>query len=571
MPNLQTTLREHESGLIPTLAQLWGIKAKNLAPDKLLEVLREAMLNPQQAEKVWDMLNDAERGALLSVISQKNHTMPLTMFERLYGKINKMGQGAIEREQPHKNPTTVADGLFYRGFISTGFENAKSGAKPVVYVPSDMVEILPVHKTQYVGLESEPLPPQPEMVIRQLDTVEDEYLENVQQADTSIVDDMTSLLAYLRIQGAGVEDNVFLPVDVERVHPFMLRKGDIRMNFMLGVGVSASLITSQEGRAYPKRAELQKWLGLPRSQQLRELLTAWKSSTVYHDLWHVPGLYPDPDAGFPYDPLVGREAMVEFLRKLAPPQEWWSIDEFIQAIKEIEPDFQRPGGNYDSWYIRNDRSEYLHGFESWDAVEGSLLEFYIKGPLHWLGLMDIAEDAAKLTAYGRSFIGLIDWPTPPEPSDTVTIQADGMLHVSRKVSRVDRFQVARFSTWMESDEPYVYRLDGDSMQMAAAQGITTQHIASFLKRQNDDKPLPAMIAKLLDTWQTGATSEVTFERLLVLRTNSPEVMEKVYNEPALRRYLGARLGPMACVIRNGQEADLQVALGESGIKVEIVG
>jgi hypothetical protein len=80
-----------------------------------------------------------------------------------------------------------------------------------------------------------------------------------------------------------------------------------------------------------------------------------------------------------------------------------------------------------------------------------------------------------------------------------------------------------------------------------------------------------MIAKLLDTWQTGATSEVTFERLLVLRTNSPEVMEKVYNEPALRRYLGARLGPMACVIRNGQEADLQVALGESGIKVEIVG
>ena len=39
-----------------------------------------------------------------------------------------------------------------------------------------------------------------------------------------------------------------------------------------------------------------------------------------------------------------------------------------------------------SWYIRNDAGEYLSGFESWDAVEGSLIEFYIAGPMHWLGL-----------------------------------------------------------------------------------------------------------------------------------------------------------------------------------------
>lgn len=568
MPNLQITLREHDEGLLPTLAQLWGIKAKNLSTEKMLETLHEAMLNPTQAEKVWDLLNDAERGALQSLLSQKDFTMSQIMFEQMFGKITKMGRGAIEREQPQKNPTTVADGLYYRGFISIVFANAKSGAKPVVYVPDDMVDILPVHKTQYEGLESEPLPQQPQMTIQQLQPLEDEFLEGIEQANTSIVDDMATLLAYLRIEGAGVEDNAILPVDVERIHHFMLTGGDIRMNFMLGIGVSAELITSQEGRAYPKRAGLQKWLSLPRSEQVRVLLDAWKTSSVYHDLWHVPGLHPDPDAGFPYDPIVGRNALVEFLKKLAPPQDWWSLDEFIEAVKAIEPDFQRPGGNYDSWYIRNDGGEYLHGFESWDAIEGALIEFYIKGPMHWLGLTDVAEDAARLTAYGRAFIAAKDWPNPPEPSDKVDVKDDGTILVSRKVSRVDRFQVARFSTWLEGDDPYVYRLDGDGIQMATAQGITTQHITTFLKRQLESKPIPPIIAKLLDTWQTGASAAVTFEKLLVLRTTSPEVMEKIYNDPALRRYLGARLGPMACVIRSGQEADLQVALGESGIKAE---
>jgi hypothetical protein len=568
MPNLQTTLREHDAGLLPILAQLWGIKAQNLSGDKLMEALHDAMLNPEQAEKVWDLLTDDERGALQALLSQKDYTMPQKMFMRLYGEIRKMGRGAIEREQPHKKPASIAEGLFYRGFISEAFEKAKSGLIPVVYIPNDIVEVLPVHKTAYIGLEDEPLPEPMQMPVQQLEPLEEDYIEHMEHADTSIVDDMTTLLAYLRIAGAGVEENQFLPVDIERLHPFLLTAGDIRMNFMLGVGISAELITTQEGQAYPKRAGLQKWLSLPRSEQIRALLDAWKTSPVYHDLWHVPGLHPDPDAGFPYDPLIGRDALVEFLTRLVPPQDWWSIDEFIEAVKMVDPDFQRPGGDYEGWYIRNKAGEYLHGFESWDAIDGALLEFYIKGPMHWLGLTDIADDAARLTAYGRAFIDLTEWPNPPEPTDTVEVQPDGTLLVSRKVARVDRFQVARFTTWHQSGDPYVYRLDGDGVQRAAAQGITTQHIVAFLTRQLGDTALPPNIAKLLETWQTGATAEVTFERLLVLRTTSPEVMERIYNEPPLRRFLGARLGPMACVIRAGQEEALQEALGEIGVKVD---
>ncbi|NIO71720.1 MAG: hypothetical protein GTN71_22490, partial [Anaerolineae bacterium] len=51
-------------------------------------------------------------------------------------------------------------------------------------------------------------------------------------------------------------------------------------------------------------------------------------------------------------------------------------------IKESDPDFQRPDGDYSSWYIRQaDTGRYLSGFESWDQVEGALIAYLIAQPL----------------------------------------------------------------------------------------------------------------------------------------------------------------------------------------------
>jgi hypothetical protein len=563
-------LREADEGIYPALAQIWGVTITNKKLEEQVRLLNEAMQDKQKAESVWVKLSDDERQALQALLGSKLK-MQAAMFTRLYGEIRKMGKGQIERETPHKNPKSIAEGLFYRGLIAEVSESGKAGIKQFVYVPDDLAPVLPAHKTAYEGIEKMPLPPQQQ--IRQLEPYDDEYLEDMQQADTSIVDDMATLLAYLRNYSAGVMEDTFLPSDAEKILSFMLKPSMERLNFLLGIGVSADLIMAQEGRAYPKKTHLQKWLEKTRSEQLKMLVEAWHKGTIYRDLWHVQGLFPDSDAGFPYDAVIGRDAMLNFLKRLAPPNDWFGIEEFCQAIKIIDPDFQRPAGDYESWYIRNSSGEYLRGFDSWDAIEGALLEFYMKSPMHWLGLMDTSEDAVRLTAYGRSWLGLNDWPAPNETNDLVTLQDDGVIVVSRKVSRMDRFQVARFSTWGKPEENlYYYRLDTEGLELAEAQGITTGHILAFLKRQTGDKPLPPRVNQLLENWQGSATmTEVTFERVLVLRTTAPEVLDRVYNEPNLRRYLGARLGPMACIIRAGQETDLQVALGDAGIKVESIG
>ena len=91
------------------------------------------------------------------------------------------------------------------------------------------------------------------------------------------------------------------------------------------------------------------------------------------------------------DPLHARQATLQFLSPL-PPGVWWSLNAFIEAVKQTHPDFQRPAGDYDSWYLYDTSTEtFLRGFEHWDEVDGALLRYLITGPLHWLAILDLAS------------------------------------------------------------------------------------------------------------------------------------------------------------------------------------
>lgn len=562
MRDLNDTLRENDRALLDVLAEVWGVTSETyLEQAELIDLLGTAMLDPERSERVWGRLNDDERGALQTLIGSGGQ-MPKPMFERLFGEIRKMGAGQMEREKPHQNPETVAEALFYRGLTGETFQLTDAGPRIVVYVPTDLLPTLPTHKTAYENIDAE---------------VEDEPIGvealtevgDVQPADTALVDDMTTLLAYLQLYTPLLQGESLAQADQTALASHLLKPFEQQLTFMLGLGLSAGLIEIQSGRAYPRRAEVRRWLSASRHEQVRQLAETWRDSGVYRDLWQVPGLHPDPGGSLDsYDPAVARHALTEFIANLTPVQEWWSLESLIEAVRASDPDFQRPDGNYDDWYIRNDAGEYLTGFESWDAVEGALLEFMVLGPMHWLGLVDLADDAAKMTAYGRAFVDVDPWPQVADQPEKITLQEDGKLLISRRASRIDRFQAARFTTWVSAGDPYTYKIDAAGLERGAQQSINAGHIAAFIDKATGAK-IPQAVAKLLDNWKEGAKSSVSLERLMVLRTTSPATLTEILDNPALRRYLGARLGDMAVVVRADQWQDLRQALGEQGIQVEV--
>jgi exopolysaccharide biosynthesis protein len=92
------------------------------------------------------------------------------------------------------------------------------------------------------------------------------------------------------------------------------------------------------------------------------------------------------------------------------------------------------------------------------------------------------------------------------------------------------------------------------------------HITAFLSRFAN--PLPPAIANLLENWQGGASASVSFERVLIVRAMSSDIMDRIVNTPETRRFLGARLGELAAIIRAEQADGLRETLNEMGIQVE---
>ncbi len=570
MKTLLVSLKESDSALLPGFAKTWGVDPRKLDADEIPGAIEEIMCDPEYAGPVWDRLTESQRGIMQTLLGGINKgRMALAMFEPMYGEIRKMGKGAIEREKPLENPASDAEALFYRGFIFEGYEQTQSGIRSVVYVPPDFAAVLPMHRTSYDDLDD--VTDDAFIESGPLEALDDSLIEDVQPADTTIIDDMTTLLAYLQVAGAGVDTGTLSEKDTQHIIGHLLNQNEARLEFLFGVGISGNLIEIQEQKAYPRRAETRRWLEATRVRQLKILADAWLNSTVYRDLWQVPGLHPEP-TGWSYDPVMARKGVLEFMQVYVPQHGWWSVNDLILILKGVNPDFQRPGSDYDSWYIRNDNDEYLKGIESWDAVEGSLIEFYLYGPLHWLALTDLAEEAVRLTAFGRPFVSDAPWPKQAENEELIRVEADGTLYVSRRVSRFERFQAMRFTSWLAAspDEGYIYKLNAEGIRSAATQGIHTGHIAAFIKRMLSDNPVPEGIARLLETWKGGATAGTTLERLLVLRTTDVATMDYVLNEPGLRRYLRAQLGPMAVVVDPNQWNVLRDTLGEHGIMLDVL-
>lgn len=564
MKSLLATLHDCDPGMLPALAETWSVDGKSLSKDELIRQLQRIMLDPTQAEAAWDKLDEPARAALQLLVSSAGSRMKVAQFERFYGEIRKLGRAQIKREQPHLHGQSLAETLYYRGFIGEGFDKVDERLIGFVYVPTDLIEALPLHKTSFGELAAQPAPEGDELP--RIGLVDEVGV--ITEADTTIIDDMTTLLSLLQADARPLDGYRFANAAAAAIKPLLLRQSDARLAFMLGVGLSADLIARAEDKAQPSRNQARAWLEASRAEQIRALARAWLDSQIYRDMWHIPGLYPE-ESGWAYDAASARKTVMELLGDLLPEQGWGSITELIEIIKEFEPDFQRLDGDYDQWYIRNDAGEYLSGFESWDAVEGSLIEFYIVGPMHWLGLADIGEDALRLTAYGRAFLGRSEWPRPQEQTTRIEVRQDGQLLASRLVNRFERFQLARFARCAAAGDPYIYTLDAPGIQRAAAQGITTQHINAFVSRQLEGKPMPLPIVMLLRNWQEGAKTSVSFEALTVLRATAESTLDKIFAIPALRRYLGARLGPMACVVRDGQWQALQAQLVENGIEVDI--
>jgi hypothetical protein len=242
------------------------------------------------------------------------------------------------------------------------------------------------------------------------------------------------------------------------------------------------------------------FLDMTRAEQRRALFEAWRDSPEWNDLCRTPELECADTGTWRNDPLQTRNTLLRLLGQLQPGI-WYAQEDIVRAIQEVEPDFQRPTGSYDTWYIRNSSTqEFLKGFEQWERVEGALLRFLMRGPLHWLCALDLAEPSAgtnwlvSQSRWGAGWLGH-DVPQPDEtPHTQIDVAEDFTVTLRADAPLADRFRVERFAEWQQSYPTYVYRITQRTLKRATENGIATAQIVDFLKSRNRQTPARVIAA-----------------------------------------------------------------------------
>jgi hypothetical protein len=331
---------------------------------------------------------------------------------------------------------------------------------------------------------------------------------------------------------------------------------------------AVNLISSEEE---PVAEDARPFLEMSRAEALAWLVDGWRQSDQFNELWLMPGVVCE--GAWQNDPRVAREQLLTWLADL-PAGEWWQMDAFVDAIFEQAPDFQRPAGDFDTWLIRQaDTGDSLSGIEHWQEVDGALIRYLITGPLHWLGLVDLAAraegDPASAFRLSTWAADLLQGQAPAgiaAEEDPLKALSDGRLLAGAHSPRIARYQAARFGLWLaETDTTYTYQLTPQSLAEAAEQGLKISHLETLLNKYGD--PPPPSLVQALHQWEKDG-QQARIHPCVVLRVGDPKILQALRSTPA-DRFLGDVLGPTVVTVNPGAVEKVRSALARLGYLTDV--
>lgn len=574
MPDLSQALPANDLGFVRIVASLWGIELASPEPLPASAELAEALCDAELLEEVVSTLPEDGRAAL-EALAGAGGRMPWGTFTRRFGEVREMGAGKRDREQPHLHPKSAAEVLWYRALLARAFFDAEQGAQEFAYIPEDLLLAL-----EFAGIvvqpavEKEPAvkkadrKPDPrqaqkkEPVVDQVEKAPKKKETKPQApaapeaplgrpaspaekalplpASDRLLDDACSLLAALR---AGLQPaQTGIPPEVVR-------------DFLSAAGIIVD--------GTPQPEPVKTFLEAPRPRALEQLAAAWQDSASFNELRQVPGLVFEGE--WKNQPLETRAFLLDLLQAV-PEKQWWSLPAFVRDLKGAYPDFQRPAGDYDSWFIkRASDGLFLRGFAHWESVDGALLRYFISGPLFWLGMVDLAapEEGAAPAAFR---VNNGETPLAKPENGRLSVSSNGRISVPRLVPRAARYQIARFCDWdEETNDEYRYRVTPAALARAKKQGLKSEHLTGILQK-HASAPLPPPFVRALQRWEANGV-EARLESLIVLKVSRPEVLNELRASKA-GRFLGEILGPTTVAVKEGAQPKVLAALAEMGLLAE---
>jgi len=550
-PTLRHWLDERSASERATLARFWSLPE---ATSSSSATLAEAMLDPQTVARIVAALGPRERAAL--VLAQQYHgRIPAPVLEREFGGVRMHANYPNPRAylmalEQSPSPT---ERLWTMALLITPFDTDRT-----YVIPADLLPLLPPAPARVTTLQLSPAAPPPQIAAADPRFLEQNLLILLTLAQDGLLEVIPTgglnKASLARIARQWDPKDKFQGAWREEHWPYM--------QFVRRIAEGAGLLRiAADSHLRPTQTALE-WLKQAPIERARWLLEGWVASK-WDELVSFHGIKIQRDY---FRDLPGAKRAMLRLIGQAPPNQWVELADFVAQVKQVDPDFARPDGRYDTWGLLSYTRQPLNGFAHWEAVEGEQLKHVAGGTLRWLGLTDLgmADNqpiSFRLNSLGAALLAGAAAPATP-PIESLVVQPNFDVVAPPFASPYARFQLGRIAERASRDATEIYRLTKRSIQTALQRGITFEDVVRFLGEYSANA-VPQNVVASLREW-AGQHGQVTLRRGVLLEAEDPLVLEQIKHDKRVRIPVVELLTKHAWLLREGDAPEFAERLRKAG-------
>jgi hypothetical protein len=538
MPSLAKLLSSYDLDLLTRIARKWEVDVES---EDRKSIEHELIQRMTEKPGVDEMIPAPTKDAWTLLLSH-GYRLPWSEFSLKFGLLRELGPAARDRESPDQNPQNASELLFYRGLIGRAFLAASPEPREFAFIPDEIADLYTSPQSQSARMEVRP--------------VSSAEIKRHQAGNTRILDHVTDFLASLRMG--------------QKLEPFYYSKAEISPQFITSI-TSTTGIVSPNGDVIPEKVG--PFLQTDRLSLSKDWFETWRASGGINDLLMVPGL--EFEGTWRNDPVFSRQVILDQLTSF-DVQTWYSLPSFKFKLRSEMEDFLRPAGDFDSWSIRKAGSkEYLTGREHWEEVEGAYITYLISGPLHWLGVVDLAYGSENDSPIGfrlsplANFLLNMESPSPVLAAESAPkLISDLTILMPVNSSRLLRYQVGRFTRIISNSISETrFQVSAESLTLAEKYGLKVEQLLQLLEKSTKT-PLPSSFKKLAERWDQRRV-EVKMEKATLLRVEDPQVISILKENPRTARLIRETLTENIILIDPAGTDLVKKVLLEAGILSQI--
>lgn len=549
MRTLLNTLRDRDMGFLRIITEFWGFDPPSGSFSDSAKTLAQVMIDPDTLEEFITSLPNRAFDALHELARYGGRT-PWSTWEREHGTVRVMGPGRRDREQPWRSPDSPNEMLWYRGLLGRAFVDTKKGPEEFAYIPQEILDWLQAQPSNDQAFNLDPIAdPQHRM-----------------DAAATIIDDCTTIVAAYRRSPQSPDRRL------DTTHPLFLS----HLIHTNSLALCLSLLEANGilGLDF-QEADLdavREFLLSDRMLSLKALYETWKQSITWNDMDLLPNVRKG-GSQWPNDPRLARNTLLRWLSQLEVGK-WYSLSQLLREIYKVEAAFQRPGGNFHSWYLLDVDGIPLAGIEHWYTIEGALLRNIIIGPLRWFGVVQLGSDELRgpITTFSPTRLRkLMEDPQAKIPAikekEKGLVQADGQIIMPRLAPRAVRYQLARFLDWDKRvDQNYYYSLTIRAINEARDQGLSLDQVRAILI-QSSETDLPPSVNQALQRF-IAKDYQASITEQPLLSVSDPTLLQELLAHKATKHLIDQVLNETTAVVRKKAWIKLVRAAHRLGIMID---